>query len=411
MKFFVNQSNPDVNSNVISLEQQLPNLVDLYSDFGMWLQYGETLYYSGSSSLNECGLGFKMINQDSTFKKVTALQGEIQQIAGGGGHTLILQKDGCLWVFGNNRQGQLGLGYYSESEGKPEPLKKAQINGKVIRVAAGFGFSLVQTEEGLWSTGANNRGYLGLKHNDHVNSFQQVQGLEGEVRLLAAGDSHSLAVIGDDLWVCGNNRHGQLGLGHKHDCNSFQHVAGLQGNILQIAAGDNFSLVLTTEGLFGCGQNDSGQLGIGDNTDDETRNCKEFKKAIGLDGKKILQIDAGHRHSVILTEQEVMVSGSNYSGQLGLGLPCKRECYFDTFQKVESIKANEVLRVKAGFSHTAVLTKYALLTCGGNLHTQLGFKFDADEYYLNTFTKVEALPDVIKDYFSLKPIQKEFKLG
>ena len=75
-----------------------------------------------------------------------------------GNHTLILKRDGTVWAWGHNAQGQLGDGTTTSR------LTPAQIEGlvNIIAVAAGSNYSLALRADGtVWAWGSNGFGQLG----------------------------------------------------------------------------------------------------------------------------------------------------------------------------------------------------------------------------------------------------------
>ncbi len=72
-------------------------------------------------------------------------------------HTLALQRDGSLWAWGWNNQGQLGLGNTNEQ------WCPTLVGTGYVAVAAGFHHSLgLKADGSLWAWGRNAYGQLGL---------------------------------------------------------------------------------------------------------------------------------------------------------------------------------------------------------------------------------------------------------
>ena len=78
---------------------------------------------------------------------------------------MALDKNGNVWAWGNNRYGQLGNGVFSASSNVPVQVMKpgdVPLTG-IISIDAGFFHSLAVDEEGnVWVWGANDFGQLGL---------------------------------------------------------------------------------------------------------------------------------------------------------------------------------------------------------------------------------------------------------
>ena len=74
----------------------------------------------------------------------------IEQIAGGGSHSLALKSDGTVWAWGQNERGQLGDGTTSN---RSTPVQVSNLTG-VIAIAAGDSQSLALKSDGtVWAWG------------------------------------------------------------------------------------------------------------------------------------------------------------------------------------------------------------------------------------------------------------------
>ena len=96
----------------------------------------------------------------------------IQDIIGGGQHTLILTKEGEVWVTGRAEEGTCGLG--AEVRENQMEWKKIEFFGRnglnVKRIAAGFSHNLALTEDDrVFSWGGNSVGQLGL--GDEIDRY------------------------------------------------------------------------------------------------------------------------------------------------------------------------------------------------------------------------------------------------
>jgi len=117
---------------------------------------------------------------------------------------------GPAYAWGSNTHGQLGFAGSSTSI----PTKVAGV-GQAIAVAAGQRHSLVVSRDGtVWAFGDNRDGQLGTGTTDPSQDAVPVTGLSGAVAV-AAGYDHSLAVLADgSVLGWGDDTNGELGLGH-----------------------------------------------------------------------------------------------------------------------------------------------------------------------------------------------------
>ena len=122
---------------------------------------------------------------------------------------MVIDKEGSLWVWGNNGKGQLGNGTITL---QTTPQKVAGLSG-VAAVGGGLSHTLVLTRDGkLYACGLNASGQLGDNSTTTAKTFV-FNGLTGVVAI-AAGDNHSFAVKSDgSVFAWGLNTDGEVGDG------------------------------------------------------------------------------------------------------------------------------------------------------------------------------------------------------
>ncbi|HEW98585.1 MAG: RCC1 repeat- and reductase domain-containing protein [Candidatus Parabeggiatoa sp. nov. 3] len=136
---------------------------------------------------------------------------DVAAIAAGGYHSLALKNDGSVWTWGYNGYGQLGDGTTSTQSSVPVQV---DISDVVTVTAGGYtqdSHQLVMKKDGtLWAWGYNGNGELGDGTTTYHSLPGQVSGLSNVVAI-AVGGYHSLAVKNDgSLWTWGYNNAGQL---------------------------------------------------------------------------------------------------------------------------------------------------------------------------------------------------------
>jgi len=198
----------------------------------------------------------------------------VTAVAAGSGHTVALKNDGTVWAWGNNSNGQLGDGGAALISTIPVQVKglSGMAVGFVTAVSAGYDHTVALKNDGtVWAWGNNSNGQLGIGSITSSSMPVQASGLAG-MTAVAAGFGHTLALKSDgSLWTWGNNSKGQLGNGLTNgiviDSPTPVGISGLVG-ITDIAGGYEGSVavkgVLKGDGtVWAWGSNNYGQLGNG----------------------------------------------------------------------------------------------------------------------------------------------------
>jgi len=123
----------------------------------------------------------------------------------------------------------------------------------------------------LWTWGNNANGQLGIGSNKNRNTLDMT-GLDEQWSVLSNGSNYMLAVRSDGtLWAWGDNSICQLGLGDSYTCDASSYVTtpvqvGTDTDWTTPVAGESHSFALKKDGtLWAWGNNATGQLGINQN--------------------------------------------------------------------------------------------------------------------------------------------------
>lgn len=214
----------------------------------------------------------------------------VAKVAVGGMHMLALSQAGTVYAWGNNAEGELGIGSTTPSQSAipVQVLSGAQGGGTylhdVAQVSAGEMYCAVVTTGGsVYTWGYNANGQLG--NNTTTDSASPVQVLGGaqggsylsNIATIATGAAHIVAVAGDgSVYTWGENgeyygTYGQLDDGTTINRPApVQALSGAQGGgaylhgIARVAAGGNQTLAASqTNSVYAAGGNADGQLGNG----------------------------------------------------------------------------------------------------------------------------------------------------
>jgi alpha-tubulin suppressor-like RCC1 family protein len=246
---------------------------------------------------------------------------KISKVACGAFYSMILTQDGVLYSFGENVQGQLGLGRGNRKNTWTPSLVAFPAPMKIIDVACGFNHVLALSAEGevhVW--GQNKGGKLGGNFDDDYSAEVPVklENLENIVGVYA--NFHSMALTRDGaLYVWGWGGLGSLGLGNLED--KYSPEVLFKGGVVSVACGGGHSLVLLDDGrILGWGCNDAGQLGIGSPVPKSVPTLLPLSAELLALGQIPFTLGCLYDHSFLVTNKgDLYLWGLGQAGQLGLG--------------------------------------------------------------------------------------------
>jgi alpha-tubulin suppressor-like RCC1 family protein len=204
---------------------------------------------------------------------------KLVQLVAGLAHTCALLREGLVRCWGNNDQGQLGLGHTTNlSVQKPYQNGLVQLGAPAVALVAGGEHTCALMQDAsvrCW--GKNGFGQLGLGHTQPIGDNEIPNAAVATVPLgasaidiTAGGDVTCALLEGGALRCWGHNNYGQLGLGHTRDIGDDElpsaALAGvpLDDTVRAVGTGGNHTCVVLDSNETRCwGRNDFGQLGIG----------------------------------------------------------------------------------------------------------------------------------------------------
>jgi len=327
-----------------------------------------SLFLNSQGRVWTCGLGPMALGYEEAQRDALSLRAKplqfteepIIQIVAGYLHSLFMSNRGDIWAYGANSEGQLGLGTMEYRCSQPTIIK-ALANRRITQITAGGAHTLFLEEDGsLWGCGNNQIGALGMGCDQatYLKNFSSPQHFQISceqkpihITQIVAGHSYSLFLSDrGEIFSCGKNMRGELGLGSLYSYYLPNKIKGAwQAPIHSMAAGYQHSLFLTETGeVWGCGSNDEGQLGL-----DSQENSLIPQPVRELKGHRIIQVAAGYKHSLFLTDKGlVFTCGRNSMGQLGL----MNRQYHLRPTLVAAIGNQRVIAIAAGFDHSLFFT-------------------------------------------------------
>jgi alpha-tubulin suppressor-like RCC1 family protein len=235
----------------------------------------------------------------------------VVDVSNGFGHTCALDTSGVVWCWGNNMEGQLGLGDYW-STATPRPVRG--LPGAAVAISSGKTHSCAVAAGGVWCWGANFSGELGTAVGEAGSpSPVAVAGLPGAATDVTVGDRSSCAIVSGAAWCWGDNTFGSLGDGTGQNSATPVAVEGLGSGVTQIAAGVLHTCAIANGGAKCWGNNFSGQ--VGDGVSGQV--VLAASQVAGLT-TGVIAIAAGATHTcAIVAAGAVKCWGENGNGQLG----------------------------------------------------------------------------------------------
>ncbi|MEV8630805.1 S8 family serine peptidase [Streptosporangium sp. NPDC051023] len=277
-----------------------------------WSASGGEVWAWGDNAQGQLGIGTTTTKKVPV--KIPGLTG-VNAVAAGTGFSVALKSDGTVWAWGDNSQGQLGNGTTTDSL---VPVQVAGIS-TAVAVSAGAGHVLATMSDGtVRAWGDNSQRQLGYGTSDSslALTVPSLTGVSTAFGSVAAGAAHSVAVLATGtVKAWGDNSQGQLGDGTTTDRISPVAVSGLTG-VSQVSSRGEHVLALVSGGTVKAwGDNSQGQLGDGTVTDRKT--------PVSVSGlTNVSQVAAGSLHSAATTSSLTSTTytwGDNAQGQLGNG--------------------------------------------------------------------------------------------
>ena len=223
------------------------------------------LYCWGASGNGQLGIGATAL--PSTTPTRVGAATDWTTIAVGESHTCGTRAGGELYCWGDNGNGQLGIGEYTE---RATPTRVGTATDWTSVTAGMYNTCGTRADGELYCWGHNSSGQLGL--GDNALRFTPTRvGVGTDWTNIAVGENHTCGTrAGGELYCWGSNGNGQLAIDHVGDRYTPARV-GTATDWTTIAIGSSSTCGTRADGELYCwGRNEYGQLGVGDTTDRST---------------------------------------------------------------------------------------------------------------------------------------------
>lgn len=277
-----------------------------------------------------------------------------------------------LWVCGDNRNGELGIGT-NTSIASPVAVT---FSAQPIAIAGGWEHLVVLLSNGtVWASGRNSEGELGNGTFRNTNTFVQVRKSTGVLTnavQIASSETTSFALLSDGtVWAWGEGGLGELGTGSTSDSDyavkvnfGFFHPPFIS----KIAAGGYAAYAISGSALYAWGFNGSGQIGDG------TRTQRNVPKSV-LTG--VSQVAPGVNFAVAVgNDGYLWATGDNSYGSFGNGTTMSSLTWMQTVSPIATW-----VQVVAGHFHVLALDSTGKIRAWGRSNAgQIGDGTHYDRY-------------------------------
>ncbi len=228
--------------------------------------FGKTLVVTNDNSLYAAGSSARGETIGAIYAPTvfTKIMDDVSIAEAGDMHIFVIKTDGSLWGWGAPDFGVLADGNsYDTAKTRTTPLK---IMDDVTDIFADGGTAYAIKKDGtLWGWGYNSQGQLGVKppanktagdSPDELYAVFKPRKIMDNVIAVAGGIDHTLAVTKNgDLYAFGSNQYGQLGDGNyggtldvfNEGIDSYDPIMIMSG-IKDVGASGYLSAALTTDG-------------------------------------------------------------------------------------------------------------------------------------------------------------------
>ncbi|EGC39089.1 hypothetical protein DICPUDRAFT_148108 [Dictyostelium purpureum] len=369
----------------------------------------------GSGNLGQLGLG----NTDDSVSSpslVLLSNNEIRKvndIVGGGSHTMMVANDGDLYTFGSNDCGQLGFKLLENQKyiTTPQPVDYFKNNSiKIKNCSGGWSHSLACDVNGfVYSWGSNSHSQLGLTFNaiDTTEKEKKPQQLPIKIDSNNNNNNNSNTEVKRKI-VFKKKIINNINKENQFNPININYFINEKIKIISVSCGMRHSIVLSSDfKVYGWGCNKFGQL-----SNNVQGVLQELPKLLEFGGEGVSQISCGFKHTVLLdtTKKKLITFGFNRYGQLGNGNTTDQSQ--PVIIPIEPILNDGdcsviVKEIQCGWSNSCFLTNQGkLYLCGRGEYGILG-----DERDLTVDLSVQNIFKVLKSKpFNSEPISS-FSMG
>ncbi len=350
-----------------------PMLVAAGGSFGIARSADGVLWGWGDNAKGQLGNGTTQRVRTPQACALGLDAAQVQSIACGNIATLFLMENGDVYTCGANNYGQQGI--RSRESVVKTPVRIPELSN-ITQIACGFGQCLALDRDGkVFAWGRNSNGQIG--DGTRQNRSGPVALPLEHIISVQCGGKYCMAMAEDGtVYGWGDNEYGQLLDASRYRNVLEPAVLSISGRFRQIACGGDTAFGIDEEGtLWAWGRNDFLQLG---NTGVQGKTQVPVPVTFPQDQVKIDSVFAYNAHTAALSSSGGLWQwGSVYHGQIGNGMIRSKSI------PVEACPSEGVFTAAVGSLQSyVVLQDGSLLACGCNEYSQTGAFKKRTDYYV-----------------------------
>ena len=333
-----------------------------------WGRNGNGQIGNGQTGTAACGTSGHKCKDVPTA--TNDLGSDVISLAFGHQHACGLLDTGAVKCWGRNNAGQLGTS--GGDKDTPQTINLGSGRTATSIYAGGHYTCAILDDESVKCWGQNDQGQLGIGSTSNANTPTTINTLGSgrtAVSLATAFDS-VCALLDDGSVKCwGSDFDGQLGNGGTNaDLSSPPSSAinlGTSRTAKAITGGEfHFCAILDDDSIKCWGQGTDGKLGTGSTGDRSTPTSTSGSFA---SGRYAVAIDAGYDHTCVLLDNGDMTCwGSDADGQLGNGASSSSTVSSLSSNIISLGTGRTAISISAGGTHTCAQLDNGQLKCWGN---------------------------------------------
>jgi alpha-tubulin suppressor-like RCC1 family protein len=258
---------------------------------------------------------------------------------------------GQLYAWGYNNVGQLGLG---DTTDRSSPVQVGSLTTWLKVSAGGYHMAAIKTDGTIWVWGGNNTGALGIGNTTNYSSPKQIGALTNWANISCASQCTVAVKTDGTMWSWGKNTAGNLGIGNRTSYSSPKQIGSLtdwsqiaNGGLIYLGEYVNCLAVKTNGTLWAWGKNTYGDLGLGNST------SYSSPKQVGS-LTDWLKVSSGYNFgSALKTDGTLWAWGRNNAGQLGIN----NTTNYSSPKQIGISTTWKTLATGTGYHNIAILNK------------------------------------------------------